>query len=223
MYISKLNQVENQEEIFDFIKKNGFATLISVNTEGVPFATHIPITLEMTAENTPILRGHVSKANPHEKLLAKNPQALAIFQGAHAYISSSWYSHENVSTWNYSSVHVYGTVRILTADELFDSVKYLTAKYEAHVENPKYVDSMPPDFVKKEIRGILGFEMTLDTVQAAVKMSQNRKDVDYQNILTELEKTEDGQAHGVAQKMREIRPVHPNPKRESHNNPTQST
>jgi transcriptional regulator len=206
MYISKINQVENQEEVFDFIKNNGFATIISVDTEGVPFATHIPITLEFSAENTPILRGHVSKANPHAKLLVENPQGLAIFQGAHAYISSSWYNHENVSTWNYSSVHIYGTIKILTADELLESVAYLTAKYERHVENPKYADKMSPDFVKKEIRGIVGFEMTLDTIHAAAKLSQNRKDIDYQNIVTELEKTEDGQAHEVARQMREKRP-----------------
>jgi transcriptional regulator len=205
MYIPKLNRIENQDEIFDFIKTNGFATLVSVNTEGVPFATHIPITLEFTPENTPILRGHVSKANPHAKLLVENPQGLVIFQGAHAYISSSWYTQENVSTWNYSAVHVYGKVRILTTDELWDSVSYLTAKYEASVENPLYVDKMSHDAVKKEIKGIVGFEMTLDRVEAKAKLSQNRKDVDYQNIVSELEKTNDGQAHEVARVMREKR------------------
>lgn len=206
MYVPKLNRIENQDEIFDFIKNNGFVTLISVNTEGVPFATHIPITLEFAAENTPILRGHVSKANPHAKLLVENPQGLVIFQGAHAYISSSWYTQENVSTWNYSAVHVYGQVRILTDAELLDSVTYLTAKYEAGVENPLYVDKMSSDSVKKEIKGIVGFEMTLDRVEAKAKLSQNRKDVDYQQIITELEKKEDSQAHEVARKMREIRP-----------------
>lgn len=209
MYIPKLNRIENQDEIFDFIKNNGFATLISVDTEGVPFATHIPITLEWASENAPILRGHVSKANPHAKLLVENPQALAIFQGAHAYISSSWYTQENVSTWNYSAVHVYGKVRILTDAELLDSVTYLTAKYEAGVENPLYVGKMSPDSVKKEIRGIVGFEMILDRVEAKAKLSQNRKDVDYQRIIESLEKTNDGQAHEVARVMREKRVTDP--------------
>ena len=212
MYVPKLNRIENQDEIFDFIKNNGFATLISVNTEGVPFATHIPITLEWASENTPILRGHVSKANPHAKLLAENPQGLVIFQGAHAYISSSWYTHENVSTWNYSAVHVYGKIRILTDAELLDSVTYLTAKYEVSVEKPLYVDEMSPDAVKKEMKGIVGFEMSLDKIDAKAKLSQNRKDVDYQQIVTELEKTKDDQAHEVARQMREKRP--PSPKGE---------
>ena len=205
MYVPTINRIENQEEIYDFIKNNGFATLVSVNTEGVPLATHIPITLELTPENTPILRGHVSRANPHAALLLENPQSLVIFQGAHAYISSSWYTHESVSTWNYSAVHVYGTIRILTADELWDSVSYLTAKYEASVENPLYVDKMSPDAVKKEIKGIVGFEMTLDQIDAKAKLSQNRKNVDYQRIIEALEKTDDGQAHEVARQMKDRR------------------
>ncbi len=207
MYVPQINRIENQAEIFDFIKNNGFATLISVNTEGMPLATHIPIMLEKTATDEPILRGHVSRANPHAKLLLENPQALVIFQGAHAYISSSWYTHENVSTWNYSAVHVYGKIKILTDDELWDSVSQLTAKYEASVENPKFVEGMSTDFLKREIKGIIGFEMTLDDVQAKAKLSQNRKDVDYQQVVEALEKTSDGQAHEVARQMREKRPL----------------
>jgi transcriptional regulator len=205
MYVPKINSMENQDEIYDFIKNNGFATLISVNTEGVPLATHIPITLEFLEKDEPILRGHVSRANPHAKLFSENPQALVIFQGAHAYISSSWYTHESVSTWNYSAVHVYGTLRILTDDELWDSVGHLTAKYEAHVEKPLLMEHMSTDSLKKEIRGIIGFEMTLDEVHAKAKLSQNRKDVDYQQVVEALEKTNDGQAHEVARQMKELR------------------
>ncbi len=207
MYVPKINRIENQAEIFDFIKKNGFATLISVDTEGMPFATHTPIMLEKTSNDEPILRGHVSRANPHEKLLLESPQALVIFHGAHAYISSSWYTHENVSTWNYSAVHVRGKIKILTDSELWDSVSHLTAKYEASVENPKLMEHMSADFLKREIKGIVGFEMTLDDIQGKAKLSQNRKDVDYQQVVDALEKTSDGQAHEVARQMREKRPL----------------
>ena len=207
MYVPKINCIENQAEIFDFIKNNGFATLVSVDTEGMPFATHIPIMLEKTATDEPILRGHVSRANPHEKLLLEDSHALVIFHGAHAYISSSWYTHENVSTWNYSTVHVRGKIKILTDDELWDSVSHLTEKYEASVESPKLMEHMSADFLKREIIGIVGFEMTLDDVQAKAKLSQNRKDIDYQQVVEALEKTNDGQAHEVARQMREKRPL----------------
>jgi transcriptional regulator len=202
MFIPKIFKVEDSKEILDFIHKNSFATLISVNAEGLPIATHIPIELEMSAENTPILRGHISKANPQAQLFGEGMTALAMFTGAHSYVSSSWYEQENVSTWNYSAVHVYGRIRVLTEIELRDSVEKLTAKYEASVEKPLLVSQMSDDYVKRELRGIVGFELMMDDVQAKAKLSQNRKDADYQHIVEQLEKTTDQQAHQVAAEMR---------------------
>ncbi len=207
MFVPKIFEVKDSKEILDFIRKNSFATLISVNADGLPIATHIPIELEMSAENVPTLRGHVSRANPHAQLFGGGATALALFTGAHSYVSSSWYEQENVSTWNYSAVHVYGRIRILTEEELRDSVEKLTATYEAGVEKPFLVPQMSNDYVKRELRGIVGFEMELDDVQAKAKLSQNRKDADYQHIVEQLEKTNDGQAHQVAAEMREKRPI----------------
>lgn len=207
MFIPKLFKVEGSAEILAFIQKNSFATLVSVNAEGLPIATHIPIELEMLDENTPVLRGHVSRANPHAQLFGGNPTALAIFSGAHTYVSSSWYEQQNVSTWNYSAVHVYGRMRVLTEAELLESVEKLTATYEAGVEKPLLVPQMATDYVKRELRGIVGFELTLDDVQAQAKLSQNRKDADYQHIIKQLEKTDDNLAHQVAAEMREKRPL----------------
>jgi transcriptional regulator len=61
--------------------------------------------------------------------------------------------------------------------------------------------------VKREIRGIVGFELLMDDVQAKAKLSQNRKDADYQHIVEQLEKTNDPQSHQVAGEMRQKRPL----------------
>lgn len=206
MFIPKMFKVEEAADILDFIQKNGFATLVSVNADGLPIATHIPIALEMLADETPVLRGHISRANPQAQLFGDNQTALAIFTGAHTYISSSWYEQENVSTWNYSAVHVYGKIRVLTVDELRRDVEKLTAKYEKGVEKPFLVPQMSPDMVNAQLKGIVGFELTMTDVQAKVKLSQNRKDTDYQRIIQKLEATDDQQAHQVAAEMKAKRP-----------------
>jgi transcriptional regulator len=205
MFIPKLFKVEDSAEILDFIRKHSFGTLVSVGADGLPIATHIPIELEMSPEGAPILRGHVSRANPHAQLFGEGATALAIFTGAHSYISSSWYEQENVSTWNYSAVHVYGRIRILTEEELYDAIEKLTVTYEAGVEKPFLVSQMSEQYVKREIRGIVGFEMQLDDVQAKAQLSQNRKNADSPHIVEQLEKTNDPQAHGVAAEMRKKR------------------
>jgi transcriptional regulator len=206
MFIPKMFKVEDAADILAFIQKNGFATLISVNADGLPIATHIPIAVEMLADETPVLRGHVARANPQAQLFGDGQTALAIFTGAHTYISSSWYEQENVSTWNYSAVHVYGQIRVLTVDELRSDVEKLTAKYEKGVEKPFLVPQMSPEMVNAQLKGIVGFELTMTDVQAKAKLSQNRKDADYQRIIQKLEQTDDAQAHQVATEMKAKRP-----------------
>ncbi len=206
MYIPKLFKMDDHAEIFDFIRQNSFGILI-ISENNVLVATHIPIELEFTSDNEPILRGHVSKANSHALLFEKNPQALAIFTGAHTYVSSSWYAQENVSTWNYTAVHVYGQIRVLTEDELLESVEKLTKKYESGVEKPLYVSDMSQEMVRKQIKGITGFELKIEDIQAKAKLSQNRTDEDYKNIVDKLEETPDFQAKEVARLMRQVRKI----------------
>ena len=206
MYIPKLFKMDDHAEIFDFISQNSFGILI-ISENNVPIATHIPIELEFTDENEPILRGHVSKANPHALLFEKNPHALVIFTGAHTYVSSSWYAQENVSTWNYTAVHMYGQIRVLSEDELLESVEKLTKKYESGVEKPLFVSEMSSEMVRKQIKGITGFELKIEDIQAKAKLSQNRTDVDYKNVVEKLEETPDFQAKEVARLMRQVRKI----------------
>jgi transcriptional regulator len=207
MYIPKINEEQDQERIEDFIRKNSFAVLISAENN-IPTATHIPIELDFTGENSKILRGHVARANPHWQLWAQNPQVLVIFSGAHSYISSSWYEKESVSTWNYIAVHVYGKIRIVDDEKLFESLQKLTDKYEVHQEKPLYFEQLNDTNIRKMMRAIVGFEIEIDRIEAKAKMSQNRSDKDYKNIVQQLHKTDDFQAHKIAEEMEKRRPLH---------------
>ena len=97
MYIHPLNAWENQPEVLDFIRKNAFATLYT-QVNGKPWATHLPVFLEGNPEGKFVLHGHLAKANSQWKQLAPAEEVLVVFQGPHAYISSSWYTHQNVPT-----------------------------------------------------------------------------------------------------------------------------
>ena len=110
MYIPNLYKNENQAEIEQFLHENGFAILVN-QTNGKLWATHIPLILGTNSNGKQILIGHISKLNPQAESFNQNDEVLAIFSGSHSYISSSWYDHENVPTWNYLAVHVYGKVR----------------------------------------------------------------------------------------------------------------
>lgn len=200
MYTPEIYKNENQEEIKKFLQENSFGILIN-QTNGKLCATHIPLELETSEEGNEILYGHISKENPQWNGFINNDQVLAVFSGPHSYISSSWYDHENVPTWNYIAVHVYGKIKIIEGEAVIESLKKLVDKYEQYSENPVRIE----DLSKKtmlQARGIVAFEIEITEIQATKKMSQNRDEKNLKNIISELEKTEDFQSIAVANEMR---------------------
>lgn len=185
MYVPKYYKVDNLDEVKDFISANGFATLIS-QVEGRLWATHIPLMLDTDPQGNSILTGHLSKANKQWKNFNASDEVLAVFIGPHAYISSSWYDHENVPTWNYVAVHVYGRIRIVEGDLLMDQLSKMVDKYETGLKNPVNLRTMSKDYLKQEIKGLVGIEIEITEIQAASKLSQNRDEKNYDRILAGL-------------------------------------
>jgi transcriptional regulator len=199
MYIPKYFKVKNVDEIWDFVQKNSFATVVTTE-QGKPIATHLPLQL-IKEGDTCYLTGHMALGNSQWRTLESCENVLVMFQGPHAYISSSWYQAENVPTWNYQSVHVYGSASILSEEELKQDLTMLLQKYEKHRENPALWDKLSPQLLEKQIKGIVGFKIKIQEIQAANKLSQNRNEEDYQNIINKLYEEKDLNSEQMAQLM----------------------
>jgi transcriptional regulator len=200
MYIPSLYKNENPAEVEAFLLENAFGILIN-QTNGKPWGTHIPLLLETNTAGEKIFTGHISLENPQAKNLKNNDEVLCIFSGPHAYISSSWYDHENVPTWNYIAVHTYGTIKIHNLDETIFGLKKLVDKYEKTSKNPVKIE----DLSKKtmlQARGILGFEIKITAIEAKKKLSQNRDGKNFDNIIFELEQTNKQQNIDLAAEMK---------------------
>ena len=200
MYIPDIYKNENQEAITAFLKENSFGILIN-QTNGKLWATHIPLELSVNKEGKTILEGHISKENPQWKGFVENDQILAIFSGPHSYISPSWYDHENVPTWNYIAVHVYGKIKIIEGAAVLESLKKLVDKYEQNSKNPVRIEDLSEQTMMQS-RGIIAFEIEIEEIQAQQKMSQNRDNKNYKNIISELEKTDENHSIAVANEMK---------------------
>lgn len=203
MFIPRHFKVTDKAEIMNFIEENSFGTIITTDEEGKPVATHLPFLLNKIGEDY-YLTSHFAYGNMQWKSLENNERVLVIFQGPHAYVSSSWYGHENVPTWNYQAVHIYGKANILTKDELREDLKNLLEKYEKHRENPKLWDTLSPELLESQMKGVVGFKVKMEEVQAAYKLSQNRNEEDYRHIIEKL-KSEDPLARKVATEMERIK------------------
>ncbi len=196
MYTPAYAKNENEEDLKDFIRKNGFGIVVS-KVDGKLWATHIPLILVGNK-----LQGHVSRGNKQWRVLPQNEEVMVIFQGPHTYVSSSWYDHENVPSWNYVAVHVYGKAHIQSEEELIESLRQLTNKYEKDSVHPISVDTMSKKFLHTELRGTIGFEITIERMEASYKLSQNRDEKNHTQIISELEKRGDENSVSVANEMR---------------------
>ncbi|MEC1685014.1 FMN-binding negative transcriptional regulator [Bacillus mojavensis] len=199
MYIPKYYKVTNINEIWDFVKENSFGTIVTTK-KGKPIATHLPLQLVQEGD-TYFITGHIAYGNPQWRTFETSEDVLVMFQGPHAYISSSWYKQENVPTWNYQAVHVYGTASTLNEEELKQDLTSLLQKYEKHRENPVLWDRLSPQLLGQELKGIVGFKIRVQEIQAANKLSQNRNEEDYQNIVNKLYEEKDINSQQMAQLM----------------------
>lgn len=180
-------KITDEKTIAEFIASVGLATLVT-NHAPYPMATHTPMELEYENDGTMYLRGHIAKANPQSGLLQEEPKVLAIFQSPIShYISSSWYEKPNAPTWNYMSVHVYGKVSVLEGEALWQSVERLVKRHEKTSERPVSLATLPHS-IQGMLQAVTGFEIKVDKIEAAFKLSQNRNSKDHQNIISELEK-----------------------------------
>jgi transcriptional regulator len=200
LYIPEHFRVREQQALA-FMRANPFAILISQVAEG-PFATHLPLAVQENGEQV-ILRGHVAKANPHWQYLESQPQALVIFHGPHAYVSTSNYvSHENVPTWNYGAVHAYGKARVFSdPEQLLPILQDLIGTFEA-----RYADEwaeLSEAYRRRMLSHIMGFEIVVTNIEAKFKLSQNRTKQEQENVIASLSGSNDTASSGTAQLMRD--------------------
>ena len=195
MYVPDHFREDRTEVLHQAMRQIGFATLV---TQGLD-ANHLPMLLDGN-----VLRGHVARANPVWKQ-AEGP-ALAIFLGPHAYVSPSWYpskaeTGKAVPTWNYITVHARGRIAWRQEpDWLRAHVSALSDAHEAQRAQPWAVGDAPETYIQTMLRGVVGFELTIESLQGKYKLSQNRDAADRAGVreafgregLTDLARLMDG-------------------------------
>jgi transcriptional regulator len=192
MYIPERFRETDREQLQQLIAEYPFGTLVTL-ADGRPFASHLPFIMDGDR-----LLCHLAKANPQCGHLGKGKEALCIFQGAHAYVSPSWYHSAGVPTWNYAVVHVYGTATIIDRpSELACLVERFTHHFEAGKPDP-----WEPDYNHALLSAIVGVSIQITELQGKFKLSQNRQPDDRANVIARLEAAGDPLSLGIARLMR---------------------
>jgi transcriptional regulator len=195
MYTPSHYRIDDPRAVRSFIERHSFGTLISFTDSF--HVTHLPFVVG--EGEPPALSSHMARANPHWRSLASNPEALVIFQGPHAYISPALYEDRvSVPTWNYAVVHAYGRVKLYEDVEavLEKMIRAFDADYLAQWSE------LPEEYRSNLKRGIVGFEVEVERVEAKFKMHQGKSRADRLRIIEEFGGSGDTTLEGVAGYMR---------------------
>jgi transcriptional regulator len=186
MYNISHFKAADHKEVTDFMRQHPFVMLCGVSGEGKPVVTQVPVLLEERDDKL-FLLAHVMRKQDHTKAFEANPNVLAVFSGAHTYVSASWYENkQSASTWNYQAVHARGILKFLDEKGLYDILTKLTATFEQNPDSPSLVHKMDEVYVSNMMKAIVAFEIEVTDLQHVFKLSQNRDEKSYDNIIGQL-------------------------------------
>lgn len=180
LYVPRHFAGASREDALSLIRAWPFATLITA-AGGEPYITHLPLLLEGEA-----LTGHMARANPHWQAFAQG-HTVAVFHGPHAYVSPNWYvdPSREVPTWNFATVHVHGSPRLIedaaaklrVVDTTSAAFENPDAPWQRQVEGAR---------LSAMLDNIVAFSLPLARLDVKFKMNQNKTAADRAQVGVHL-------------------------------------
>ena len=198
MYQPKHYIKDDPKFILEFIKNHPFATMVSKLENLV--ATHVPVLVEGNTENFR-LYAHIANHNEQLETLQDDTEVLLIFNGVQGYVSSSWYGEKDISTWDYSAVHINAYIKIQSSEELQNSLEKLVNTFENQQKSPLFYDEIPKQMLLDHLPLITGFWAEPFKIQGVAKLHQGYKQQDIKSSINHLEKG-DLQQHLLAKAIK---------------------
>jgi len=173
MYMPSMFNTTETAHALALMQAYPFASLISTDDEGLPFASHLPLHVQPDGAGFRLL-GHCAKANPQWRYLEQRPLALVTFLGPHAYQSPAVYPDlTRVPTWNYLAVHCKVQAHLIhEADAKDRLLKQLIADHE-----PGYADqwrALDRGYQERMLGAIVAFELQVQSWECKLKLNQHR-------------------------------------------------
>jgi transcriptional regulator len=202
MYLPRVFHADDTALVHEIVDRFSFATLMCIHDEAILVA-HAPLILDREVGR---LRGHLARANPVAKALERRSRMTAEFRGPDAYVSPTWYEHPSrqVPTWNYVVVHAVGPAEPLSDHELEQLLIDLSTRHEGARDTVWRPSDLDAEFVRQLQREIVGFSIRVESLEAKLKLSQNRSPEDRSRVRAAFERSGDPAAISLGALMQRL-------------------
>jgi transcriptional regulator len=203
MYLTPQFREDRLEVQHALIRAHPLGILVTRTATGL-LANAVPFIIDAAASSKGTLRAHVARASAQWREFDADYDTLVVFQGVHSYITPSWYATKQetgkaVPTWNYAIVQARGKMVIHDDPEwLVGQIERLTNSQELKRKKPWAVADAPGEFIRQQIRAIVGIEIPISRIEGKWKVSQNRPPADRDGIIEGLIELGDSNARAMA-------------------------
>ena len=185
------------------IDAHPFVTLITVDADGSPLVSHLPVLYHRNGD-TVLIEGHHAGPNAQAGFAGA---ATLVVHGPDAYISPGWYTDKEaaarVPTWNYAVAHLHGRLEpFRDEDALADLVDRMSRHFEPRVGQDWRFEPERASH-RSQLRGIVGFRLRVERCVLKFKLNQNHPVENVRGAIAGLEGTGEQAALAVAALMRE--------------------
>ncbi len=161
---------------------------------------------------TVAFEGHIACANRFANALAGGEpvEAIAVFSGPDAYVSPSSYVSKQihgrvVPTWNFIAAEAHGRVQLIEdADETLAILSRQTDVFEQQNGGDWSLEDADADYLARLTRAIVGLRLDITSLEATVKLSQDKAGDDFSGVMNGLLARDDYKARALAARMSEL-------------------
>ncbi len=190
MYSKAVFAPGGADEVHELIRRTVFGTLITKSPDSLVIS-HLIFMLDRDRGPHGTLISHLSKANEHCALIEQGAESAVVFVAEQGYISSSWYPgypvRDSAPTWNFSVVHCHGRPRALDSSGTLAHLQQAVAHLEQGRERAWNMQELGDEGVGRRLRNIVGFELSIERLEAKFKMGQDERPLDTQAAIERLE------------------------------------
>ena len=190
-------------EALDVMRNVGAGYFVTANGGNIQ-STFLPFIVQSSPDGVRIW-AHFAKANSHWKVTSNAPDCLLIVHLADAYVSPSLYPSKQVDgkvvpTWNYVTVEVRGTLKMLSDTDEEALLNMLTDHHERESDEPWAVSDAPAECMEAQRQAIVSVELVVSEITGKAKASQNRLPEDAAAVKASYAAGSDAE-HSIAEWM----------------------